>query len=146
MLIKEYKWRNGNGGETDIRELEDSHLKNIINYLGNEINKCNRELSYRGTRNSRSYKEDLNRSELINLKEENEETLKIMEQEQHRRVNEFVQSKSDKGNHKSSMSSGQRRMIADSLHSFNYDALQLVHTPDPKLYDVWKRETEKVQI
>jgi len=101
MLIKEYKLRNGNGGETDIRELEDSHLKNIINYLGNEIIKCNRELSYRGMRN----------------------------------------------NHKSSMSSEQRRMIADSLHyTFNYDALQLAHTPDPKLYDVWKREIEKVEI
>jgi hypothetical protein len=98
-------------------------------------------------RNSRSYKEDLNRSELINLKEENEETLKIMKQEQNRRVNEFVQSKSDKGNHKSSMSSEQRRMIADSLHyTFNYGALQLARTPDPKLYDVWKRETEKVEI
>lgn len=141
MIITERYWRSKNGTRTKVEELRKKHLDNIINYLERKVEAVDKQMRNYNIGNKGEYEE------LEKTKSRFEKELKIMKREKNRRTKEFVQSTSESGKHKSSMSHPQRKMIAESLHhTFNYNPVNLMKMTDPKIYDVWKKETDKIEI
>ena len=144
MLTAKYYWHNSKG-VTDIKELNDDHLDNIISMLQKREVALKEKAESERIRSNYNYSDkkqnlDKEHSKISSMK-------KVLKKERARRLNDKIQSKSSDGKHNSTMSSEQRRMVTLSLmHTFGYKSSHIVKLTDPEVYDLWKQQLIPIQL